>query len=112
MVNATPYQPASVVGMPGYANGGNPTVGQVSVVGERALSCLCQEPREQLFQIMLWLVLVELQTSPITTSTQLTLSHLKTDCLEVLRLFGRQINTVRKTLLQITGEHNVATDNI
>jgi phage-related minor tail protein len=34
-VGPNPYQPASVLGMPGYANGGNPTVGQVSVVGER-----------------------------------------------------------------------------
>lgn len=34
-VKPNPYQPASVLGMPGYANGGNPTVGQVSVVGER-----------------------------------------------------------------------------
>ena len=28
-------QPAAVMGMPGYANGGSPAVGQVSVVGER-----------------------------------------------------------------------------
>jgi lambda family phage tail tape measure protein len=28
-------QPAAVMGMPGYADGGNPVVGQVSVVGER-----------------------------------------------------------------------------
>lgn len=28
-------QPAAVLGMPGYADGGNPAVGQVSVVGER-----------------------------------------------------------------------------
>jgi lambda family phage tail tape measure protein len=28
-------QPAAVMGMPGYADGGNPAVGQVSVVGER-----------------------------------------------------------------------------
>jgi lambda family phage tail tape measure protein len=31
----TPYQPASVVGMPGYANGGSPSVNQVSLVGEK-----------------------------------------------------------------------------
>jgi lambda family phage tail tape measure protein len=31
----TPYQPAAVTGMPGYANGGNPAVGQLSIVGER-----------------------------------------------------------------------------
>lgn len=32
---STPYQPAAVMGMPGYADGGNPAVGQVSLVGER-----------------------------------------------------------------------------
>jgi phage-related minor tail protein len=32
---ATPYQPAAVMGMPGYADGGNPEVGQPSIVGER-----------------------------------------------------------------------------
>ena len=31
----TPYQPAAVTGMPGYANGGNPAVGKLSIVGER-----------------------------------------------------------------------------
>jgi lambda family phage tail tape measure protein len=31
---ATPYQPAAVMGMPGYANGGEPTVGRPSIVGE------------------------------------------------------------------------------
>lgn len=30
-----PYQPAAVMGMPAYANGGNPAVGQASIVGER-----------------------------------------------------------------------------
>ena len=30
-----PYQPAAVMGMPAYADGGNPAVGQVSMVGER-----------------------------------------------------------------------------
>jgi len=34
-MKANPYQPAAVTGMPGYADGGNPAVGQVSVVGER-----------------------------------------------------------------------------
>jgi phage-related minor tail protein len=34
-MGANPYQPAAVMGMPGYADGGNPAVGQVSVVGER-----------------------------------------------------------------------------
>jgi lambda family phage tail tape measure protein len=29
------YQPAAVMGMPGYADGGSPAVGQVSMVGER-----------------------------------------------------------------------------
>jgi phage-related minor tail protein len=33
-VGATPYQPAAVMGMPGYANGGEPTVGRPSIVGE------------------------------------------------------------------------------
>ena len=32
---SSPYQPASVLGMPGYADGGNPAVGQMSLVGER-----------------------------------------------------------------------------
>jgi len=32
---ATPYQPAAVMGMPGFANGGDPPVGQPSIVGER-----------------------------------------------------------------------------
>jgi lambda family phage tail tape measure protein len=31
----TPYQPAAVTGMPAYADGGNPAVGQLSIVGER-----------------------------------------------------------------------------
>ena len=34
-MKATPYQPAAVMGMPGYADGGTPAVGQMSVVGER-----------------------------------------------------------------------------
>lgn len=32
---ATPYQPAAVMGMPGFANGGDPPVGRPSIVGER-----------------------------------------------------------------------------
>jgi len=32
---ATPYQPAAVMGLPGYADGGDPPVGQPSIVGER-----------------------------------------------------------------------------
>ena len=32
---ATPYQPAAVMGMPGFADGGNPPVGRPSIVGER-----------------------------------------------------------------------------
>jgi lambda family phage tail tape measure protein len=32
---ATPYQPAAVMGLPGYADGGNPEVGRASIVGER-----------------------------------------------------------------------------
>jgi hypothetical protein len=32
---ATPYQPAAVMGMPGYADGGSPEVGRPSIVGER-----------------------------------------------------------------------------
>ena len=32
---ATPYQPAAVTGMFGYANGGDPPVGRPSIVGER-----------------------------------------------------------------------------
>lgn len=32
---STPYQPAAVMGMPGYADGGSPAVGQASMVGER-----------------------------------------------------------------------------
>jgi lambda family phage tail tape measure protein len=32
---ATPYQPAAVMGMPGYADGGMPEVGRPSIVGER-----------------------------------------------------------------------------
>lgn len=31
---ATPYQPAAVMGMPAYANGGEPTVNRPSIVGE------------------------------------------------------------------------------
>jgi len=31
----TPYQPAAVMGMPGYADGGSPAVNQVSLVGEK-----------------------------------------------------------------------------
>ena len=31
----TPYQPAAVTGMPGYADGGSPQVGRPSIVGER-----------------------------------------------------------------------------
>ena len=31
----TPYQPAAVMGMPGYANGGEPDVNKPSIVGER-----------------------------------------------------------------------------
>jgi hypothetical protein len=31
----TPYQPAAVMGAPGYADGGSPAVGQLSIVGER-----------------------------------------------------------------------------
>jgi lambda family phage tail tape measure protein len=34
-MKANPYQPAAVMGAPGYADGGQPTVGQLSVVGER-----------------------------------------------------------------------------
>lgn len=32
---ATPYQPAAVMGMPGFADGGDPPVGRPSIVGER-----------------------------------------------------------------------------
>lgn len=32
---ATPYQPAAVMGMPGYADGGDPAVNMPSIVGER-----------------------------------------------------------------------------
>ena len=32
---ATPYQPAAVTGMPGYADGGEPSVNRPSIVGER-----------------------------------------------------------------------------
>jgi phage-related minor tail protein len=32
---ATPYQPAAVMGMPGYADGGDPPVNRPSIVGER-----------------------------------------------------------------------------
>lgn len=32
---ATPYQPAAVMGMPGYADGGSPAVNMPSIVGER-----------------------------------------------------------------------------
>ena len=32
---ATPYQPAAVTGMPGYADGGSPEVNRPSIVGER-----------------------------------------------------------------------------
>lgn len=34
-MKSNPYQPAAVMGMPSYADGGNPAVGQVSLVGER-----------------------------------------------------------------------------
>ena len=34
-MKANPYQPAAIMGAPGYADGGQPTVGQLSVVGER-----------------------------------------------------------------------------
>lgn len=34
-MGANPYQPAAVMGMPGYADGGNPAVGRPSIVGER-----------------------------------------------------------------------------
>ena len=34
-MGATPYQAASVTGLPGYADGGEPTVGRPSIVGER-----------------------------------------------------------------------------
>jgi lambda family phage tail tape measure protein len=32
---ANPYQPAAMAGVPGYADGGSPAVGQASIVGER-----------------------------------------------------------------------------
>ena len=32
---ANPYQPAAMAGVPGYADGGSPSVGQASIVGER-----------------------------------------------------------------------------
>lgn len=34
-MGATPYQPAAVTGLPGYADGGAPPVGRPSIVGER-----------------------------------------------------------------------------
>jgi len=34
-MRANPYQPAAMTGVPGYANGGSPAVGQPSIVGER-----------------------------------------------------------------------------
>ena len=34
-MKSNPYQPAAVMGMPSYADGGSPAVGQVSMVGER-----------------------------------------------------------------------------
>ena len=34
-MSGNPYQPAAVMGMPGYANGGNPAVNMPSIVGER-----------------------------------------------------------------------------
>ena len=34
-MRANPYQPAAMTGVPGYADGGSPNVGQPSIVGER-----------------------------------------------------------------------------
>lgn len=34
-MKSNPYQPAAVMGMPSYADGGNPAVNQVSLIGER-----------------------------------------------------------------------------
>jgi lambda family phage tail tape measure protein len=34
-MRANPYQPAAMTGVPGYADGGSPAVGQASIVGER-----------------------------------------------------------------------------
>lgn len=34
-MRANPYQPAAMTGLPGYADGGSPAVGQASIVGER-----------------------------------------------------------------------------
>lgn len=34
-MRANPYQPAAMAGVPGYADGGSPAVGQASIVGER-----------------------------------------------------------------------------
>jgi lambda family phage tail tape measure protein len=34
-MKSNPYQPAAVMGMPSYADGGSPAVGQISMVGER-----------------------------------------------------------------------------
>lgn len=34
-MSGSPYQPAAVMGMPGYADGGSPEVGRPSIVGER-----------------------------------------------------------------------------
>jgi lambda family phage tail tape measure protein len=34
-MRANPYQPAAMTGVPGYADGGSPSVGQASIVGER-----------------------------------------------------------------------------
>jgi lambda family phage tail tape measure protein len=34
-MRANPYQPAAMAGVPGYADGGSPSVGQASIVGER-----------------------------------------------------------------------------
>jgi lambda family phage tail tape measure protein len=34
-MRANPYQPAAMTGVPGYADGGSPAVGQLSIVGER-----------------------------------------------------------------------------
>jgi phage-related minor tail protein len=34
-MSGSPYQPAAVMGMPGFADGGDPPVGRPSIVGER-----------------------------------------------------------------------------
>ena len=34
-MRSNPYQPAAMAGVPGYADGGSPSVGQASIVGER-----------------------------------------------------------------------------